>query len=136
MMRSCVPFALLLFALLLFFFTSLLPAEALLPADSRLTAEEESSCPDAYRASPEHELPLLFSGISDKGRRIGLGVSGSGMAAGMALSVFGIQQIAQSAVEGFSSPSLQTGIILTGSGVLFSAIFTVVFEWFLRAEAE
>jgi len=58
-----------------------------------------------------------------------------GVAAGIAISVFGVSQTANSVDQGFFSKEMQKGIHRWGSGMLISSLSAVLIQWARSGEA-
>ena len=92
---------------------------------------DEGDSTQGFVPPAEEERPIAQTVDLGIGRTVGIATGATGIAAGLAVSVVGIYRIAGSADQGFDSPRLQSGIILTGTGVIFSSLSTLLTEWFL-----
>lgn len=86
---------------------------------------------DGFVPPPEEETPVTELVELDAPPALGIAVGAVGIASGMAISGAGIYRAAGSAGDGFAEPRVQSGIVLTGTGVLFSSLSALILEWFL-----
>lgn len=88
-----------------------------------------------YAPPPEPEMPVLE--LIDNGKSFnqlfGSVLSGTGIAGGVSVSVLGVYYAADYANNGFESPRVQSGILITGTGVLLSGVSAIILNYFIRS---
>ena len=85
-----------------------------------------------YTAPPEAEQPLLSVELT-KPEFVPWGIVGiTGAAAGAVVSGIGIFSILDNVENGFNSPGLQTGIIVTVGGGILTAAASLFIEFILQ----
>jgi hypothetical protein len=94
---------------------------------------EDGDSTAGFAPPPEKQRPIAETVDLGIGTTAGIATGATGIAAGLALSVVGIYQVVGSAEQGFDSPRLQNGIVLTGTGVVFASLSTLLTEWFLES---
>ena len=75
-------------------------------------------------AEQQREIPPLVP----LDREAAIGVGAAGITAGFVVSAIGIAGAYGAAERGYDSPSVQRGIVLSGSGVLLSALSALIIE--------
>lgn len=92
---------------------------------------DDGDSTEGFVPPAERERPV--AGAVDLGieRTIGIAAGATGAAVGLGVSVLGLSRVVGSVDRGFDSPRLQSGILLTGSGVVISALWTLLMEWHL-----
>ena len=103
---------------------------ALILLGGALAAEGADSA-SRYVPPPEEPAPLLPLLPPEEYRTVGLASGVAGVAAGITVSILGIQRVAALPERGFESPRVQSGIILTATGMLFSSLSALIVDWFL-----
>ncbi len=100
----------------------------LLPA---LSHADSGDSTEGFVPPAEKERPIAAVVDLSVGRTAGIVTGATGTAAGLALSAMGIYRVFGSVDRGFDSPQLQQGLLLGGTGVIVSALWTLLLEWHL-----
>ncbi len=92
---------------------------------------DDGDSTEGFVPPEERERPIAGSVDLGIERSIGIAAGATGAAVGLGVSVLGLSRVVGSIELGFDSPRLQSGILLTGSGVVISALWTLFMEWHL-----
>ena len=110
--------------------TLLLVAALLLAPVSCATTpgDAEPDSTDGYAPPPEPERPVLDEGIPGINPTVGIAAGAAGVLAGLLVSSIGVHRAIDAADGGYHARGVQSGIVLSGSGVILSSLSAILID--------